>query len=140
MVKASDIILIHVAIMFPPAAIGFISGCSADLLINICLTMHHAFWIIYKKVQAEERRGQGGPILASIQPCDEKPRASTVNVNVLDVPNDVLSATSAMGDDGKLKPHNEQRPAATAVKVEKVLNVANQVLSAMGDDGSVGDQ
>ncbi|KAF8140537.1 hypothetical protein EV363DRAFT_1312752 [Boletus edulis] len=174
MVKASDIILIHVsqfqvAIMFPPAAIGFISGCSADLLINICLTgcslgvipgHIHAFWIIYKKVQAEERRGQGGPIcehtsswlqlyltmspqtpeVASIQPCDEKPRASTVNVNVLDVPNDVLSATSATGDDGKLKPRNDQRPAATAVKVEKVLNVANHVLSAMGDDGSVGDQ
>ncbi|KAG6380933.1 hypothetical protein JVT61DRAFT_5326 [Boletus reticuloceps] len=137
MVKGSDIILIHVAIMFPPAAIGFISGCSADLLINICLTIlgfipgHiHAFWIIYKKMQAEERRDQGGSIYTGSgqhQPRDDQPRSSTVNVNVLDKENDV--------DDGKLQPRNDQRPAATA-NVEKVLDVAKVVLSAMGDDGS----
>ncbi|KAF8445651.1 hypothetical protein L210DRAFT_3528108 [Boletus edulis BED1] len=147
MVKGSDIILIHVAIMFPPAAIGFMSGCSADLLINICLTIlgfipgHiHAFWVIYKKMQAEERRGQGGSISdtgsGQHQPRDDKSRASTVDVNVLDVANDVLSATSATGDDGKLQPRKDQRPAATVTNVEKVLDVANQVLSAMGDDGS----
>ncbi|KAF8229774.1 hypothetical protein L208DRAFT_1401491 [Tricholoma matsutake] len=44
-----------------------VTGCSCDLLINICLTIlgyipgHiHAFWLIYKKMQAEERYGSGG--------------------------------------------------------------------------------
>ncbi|KAF9068845.1 hypothetical protein BDP27DRAFT_1383422 [Rhodocollybia butyracea] len=67
MVRGSDVVLILVAIIFPPLAVGFISGCSCDLLINICLTLlgyipgHiHAFWLIYKKMQAEERYGQGG--------------------------------------------------------------------------------
>ncbi|KIM85834.1 hypothetical protein PILCRDRAFT_817073 [Piloderma croceum F 1598] len=67
MVKAADVVLIIVAILFPPAAAGFITGCSCDLLINICLTIlgyfpgHiHAFWLIYKKMQAEERYGYGG--------------------------------------------------------------------------------
>ncbi|KAF9456863.1 hypothetical protein BDZ94DRAFT_1274572 [Collybia nuda] len=67
MVRASDVLLILVAILFPPAAAGFVTGCSCDLLINICLTIlgyipgHiHAFWLIYKKLQAEERYGQGG--------------------------------------------------------------------------------
>ncbi|THV05618.1 hypothetical protein K435DRAFT_646865, partial [Dendrothele bispora CBS 962.96] len=50
-----------------PAAAAFIAGCSCDLLINIYLTIlgyipgHlHAFWLIYKKMQAEERYGYGG--------------------------------------------------------------------------------
>ncbi|KAF8308217.1 UPF0057-domain-containing protein, partial [Clavulina sp. PMI_390] len=67
MVKSSDVLLILVAILFPPAAAGFITGCSCDLLINICLTIlgyipgHiHAFWLIYRKAKAEERYGQGG--------------------------------------------------------------------------------
>jgi len=67
MVKASDVVLIIVAILFPPAAAGFITGCSCDLLINICLTIlgyipgHiHAFWLIYRRIQAEERYGYGG--------------------------------------------------------------------------------
>lgn len=30
---------LQVAILFPPAAAAFITGCSCDLLINICLTM-----------------------------------------------------------------------------------------------------
>ncbi|KIY70860.1 UPF0057-domain-containing protein [Cylindrobasidium torrendii FP15055 ss-10] len=67
MVKSSDVILILVAIIFPPAAAAFITGCSCDLLINVCLTLlgyipgHlHAFWLIYKKMQAEERYGYGG--------------------------------------------------------------------------------
>lgn len=67
MVKAADVLLIIVAILFPPAAAGFITGCSCDLLINICLTIlgyipgHiHAFWLIYRKMQAEERYGHGG--------------------------------------------------------------------------------
>ncbi|KAF9256618.1 UPF0057-domain-containing protein [Marasmius fiardii PR-910] len=67
MVKTSDVVLILVAIIFPPAAAAFITGCSCDLLINVCLTIlgylpgHlHAFWLIYKKMQAEERYGYGG--------------------------------------------------------------------------------
>jgi len=67
MVKASDVLLILVAILFPPAAAAFITGCSCDLLINILLTVlgyipgHiHAFWLIYKKMKAEEQYGHGG--------------------------------------------------------------------------------
>ncbi|KAG6837483.1 hypothetical protein H0H93_009026 [Arthromyces matolae] len=62
MVNSSD-----VAILFPPAAAGIVTGCSCDLLINICLTIlgylpgHiHALWLIYKKIKAEEQYGQGG--------------------------------------------------------------------------------
>ncbi|KAF9566480.1 UPF0057-domain-containing protein [Agrocybe pediades] len=71
MVRASDVILILVAILFPPAAAAIVTGCSCDLLINILLTIlgyipgHiHAFWLIYKKMQAEERYGQGGFVYA----------------------------------------------------------------------------
>ncbi|GAA5954224.1 hypothetical protein JCM3765_005324 [Sporobolomyces pararoseus] len=67
MARTSDILLILVAILFPPAAAGILTGCSCDLLINIALTMlgyipgHlHAFWLIYKNAQAEERYGKGG--------------------------------------------------------------------------------
>ncbi|RDB16038.1 Plasma membrane proteolipid 3 [Hypsizygus marmoreus] len=67
MVRTSDVILILVAILFPPAAAAMVTGCSCDLLINICCTIlgylpgHvHAFWLIYKKMQAEERYGSGG--------------------------------------------------------------------------------
>ncbi|SCV69373.1 BQ2448_2393 [Microbotryum intermedium] len=67
MVRASDIVLCLVAILFPPAAAAFITGCSCDLLINVLLTVlgyipgHiHAFYLIYKKTQAEERYGRGG--------------------------------------------------------------------------------
>ncbi|THH19627.1 hypothetical protein EW146_g1600 [Bondarzewia mesenterica] len=58
-----------VAIIFPPAAAAFITGCSCDLLINVCLTIlgylpgHlHAFWLIYKKMKAEDAYGRGGYI------------------------------------------------------------------------------
>lgn len=87
MVKASDVVLILVAIIFPPAAALVVTGCSCDLLINVLLTTYistflscrfsthlcgccyslgylpghiHAFWLIYKKMQAEERYGDGG--------------------------------------------------------------------------------
>ncbi|KAJ3485468.1 hypothetical protein NLI96_g4943 [Meripilus lineatus] len=65
-VRGSDVLLIIVAILFPPAAAAFITGCSCDLIINILLTMlgylpgHlHAFWLIYKKMKAEEQYGRG---------------------------------------------------------------------------------
>ncbi|BGP57917.1 hypothetical protein JCM8202_006274 [Rhodotorula sphaerocarpa] len=64
MARSSDIILVLVAILFPPAAAGILTGCSCDLLINLCLTLlgyipgHlHAFWLIWAKMQAEERYG-----------------------------------------------------------------------------------
>lgn len=67
MVKGSDVLLIIVAILFPPAAAFFITGCSCDLLINVLLTClgyfpgHiHAFWLIYRKMKAEETYGYGG--------------------------------------------------------------------------------
>ncbi|CAO1612800.1 unnamed protein product [Parajaminaea phylloscopi] len=73
MVKSSDILLILVAILFPPAAAAFVAGCGCDLLINILLTIlgylpgHlHAFWVscaprlIYRKMKAEERYGYNG--------------------------------------------------------------------------------
>jgi len=67
MVKGSDIVLILVAIIFPPAAAAIITGCSCDLLINILLTLlgylpgHiHAFWLIYRRIKAEEMYGRHG--------------------------------------------------------------------------------
>ncbi|KAF8325850.1 uncharacterized protein EI90DRAFT_2022795 [Cantharellus anzutake] len=59
--------LTQVDIIFPPAAAAFVTGCSCDLLINILLTLLgylpgliHGFWLIYRKIQAEERYGRGG--------------------------------------------------------------------------------
>ncbi|KAG8875816.1 hypothetical protein FRB97_004704 [Tulasnella sp. 331] len=76
MANGSDILLIIVAILFPPAAAAFIAGCSCDLLINILLHEYfggdlsfllgyipghiHAFWLIYRKMKAEEQYGYGG--------------------------------------------------------------------------------
>ncbi|KAF9446583.1 UPF0057-domain-containing protein [Macrolepiota fuliginosa MF-IS2] len=67
MVKASDVLLVIVAIIFPPAAVFITNGCGCDLLINVLLTIlgyipgHiHAFWLIYRRMQAEERYGMGG--------------------------------------------------------------------------------
>ncbi|KAG8983420.1 hypothetical protein FRB94_007222 [Tulasnella sp. JGI-2019a] len=60
MANGSDILLIIVAILFPPAAAAFIAGCSCDLLINILLGHIHAFWLIYRKMRAEEQYGYGG--------------------------------------------------------------------------------
>lgn len=67
MVRGSDVLLILVAILFPPAAVGFMTGCSCDLLVNCLLTLlgyipgHiHAFYVIYKRMKAEETYGHGG--------------------------------------------------------------------------------
>ncbi|KAA1085666.1 hypothetical protein PGT21_014374 [Puccinia graminis f. sp. tritici] len=60
MVKGSDIILILVAVIFPPAAALFVTGCGCDLLINILLTILGYLPVIYKRMQAEERYGQEG--------------------------------------------------------------------------------
>ncbi|KAL4070692.1 hypothetical protein J3A83DRAFT_4372878 [Scleroderma citrinum] len=108
MVRSSDVVLILVAIIFPPAAAGFITGCSCDLFINICLTIlgyipghlvgryagfvdlgvgatsipQHAFWLIYKKMEAEERYGHGGFIYVgngSYQPLHNQPYLPPAN-------------------------------------------------------------
>ncbi|GJJ10174.1 hypothetical protein Clacol_004400 [Clathrus columnatus] len=57
----------EIAILFPPAAVAIMTGCSCDLLINILLTIlgyfpgHiHAFWLIYRRMKAEEQYGRGG--------------------------------------------------------------------------------
>ncbi|KAG8736347.1 hypothetical protein FRC10_009408 [Ceratobasidium sp. 414] len=67
MVKGSDIILILVTILFPPAGVAIMNGCGCDLLINICLTIlgyipgHiHAFYLIWRRMEAEEKYGAGG--------------------------------------------------------------------------------
>jgi len=39
MARGSDVLLVIVAIIFPPAAAAFITGCSCDLLINLLLTI-----------------------------------------------------------------------------------------------------
>ncbi|KAJ7749339.1 hypothetical protein DFH07DRAFT_558298 [Mycena maculata] len=65
--KSTDFLLIAVAILCPPLSTFFISGCGCDLLINILLTIFgylpgtiHALWLIYRKMEAEERYGEGG--------------------------------------------------------------------------------
>ncbi|CAO1619112.1 unnamed protein product [Sympodiomycopsis kandeliae] len=82
MARSSDIILILVAILFPPAAVAFLSGCSCDLLINVLLTIlgyipgHvHAFWLIYKRLQAEEKYGLRGFVYVGNGKYDAKPGA-----------------------------------------------------------------
>ncbi|KAF8632902.1 hypothetical protein AX17_004748 [Amanita inopinata Kibby_2008] len=89
MVRSSDVLLILIAILFPPAAAGIVTGCSCDLLINIALTIlgyipgHiHAFWLIYKRMQAEERYGAGGFIYigsGQYEPVYEAPRLQQPN-------------------------------------------------------------
>ncbi|ELU36352.1 Pmp3 domain-containing protein [Rhizoctonia solani AG-1 IA] len=57
----SDIILILVTIIFPPAAVAIMSGCSCDLLGY--LPGHiHAFYLIWRRMEAEERYGGGYPV------------------------------------------------------------------------------
>ncbi|GFZ46291.1 hypothetical protein JCM24511_04538 [Saitozyma sp. JCM 24511] len=66
MVRSSDVLLILLGIIFPPAAAAVITGCSCELLITICLTIlgyipgHcYVFYLIYKKMKAEEEYGFG---------------------------------------------------------------------------------
>ncbi|CAE7214392.1 unnamed protein product [Rhizoctonia solani] len=96
MVKGSDIILILVTILFPPAAVAIMSGCSCDLLINLCLTIlgyipgHiHAFYLIWRRMEAEERYGAGGfqyvgnghyePLYVATHQQSQQPNYGTTN-------------------------------------------------------------
>ncbi|KAG1820037.1 hypothetical protein EV424DRAFT_902477 [Suillus variegatus] len=63
---AADCVLIIVAIIFPPAAAAFISGCGCDLIVNILLTLLgylpgllHALWLIFRRVNVQGRRTRG---------------------------------------------------------------------------------
>jgi len=63
----STILLVLITILLPPVGVFLVSGCGADLLINICLTLlgyipgHiHAFYLeyVYLKRREEQREGR----------------------------------------------------------------------------------
>ncbi|KAF7289965.1 Cupin-5 domain-containing protein [Mycena indigotica] len=63
--KSSDILLIVIAVLFPPVSTFFICGCGIDLVIGILLSilgyipgLIHSLWLIFRKMEAEERFGQ----------------------------------------------------------------------------------
>lgn len=62
-----DILLFILAFFFPPAAVGIKTGCSVDLLINICLCVLgaipgiiHGFYIVHKYNETQEDIETGG--------------------------------------------------------------------------------
>ncbi|OQO15312.1 hypothetical protein B0A48_00695 [Cryoendolithus antarcticus] len=62
----SAILLVLITIFLPPVGVYLVSGCGADILINICLTLlgyipgHiHAFYIEYVYYKRQEERQQG---------------------------------------------------------------------------------
>lgn len=62
-----DIALFIIAFFFPPAAVGIKTGCSVDLLINICLCalgaipgIIHGFYIVHKYNENIEDIETGG--------------------------------------------------------------------------------
>ncbi|CAG8540303.1 6261_t:CDS:2 [Ambispora gerdemannii] len=72
MITVGDVLLILVAILFPPAAVLIATGCSADFCINICLTIlgyipgHiHAFYVLYKKSEERELLERRHTLLSS---------------------------------------------------------------------------
>lgn len=63
---AADCVLIFVAVIFPPAAAAFISGCGCDLFVNILLTLLgylpgliHALWLVFKRTNVQQRHARG---------------------------------------------------------------------------------
>ncbi|KAG1782176.1 hypothetical protein EV702DRAFT_511898 [Suillus placidus] len=63
---ADDCVLIFVAVIFPPAAAAFISGCGCDLFVNILLTLLgylpgliHALWLVLRRTNGQGRRARG---------------------------------------------------------------------------------
>ncbi|KAG2356550.1 hypothetical protein BDR07DRAFT_1491752 [Suillus spraguei] len=63
---AADCVLILVAVIFPPAAAAFVSGCGCDLFVNILLTLLgylpgliHALWLVFKRANGQTRRARG---------------------------------------------------------------------------------
>ncbi|EAU81424.1 hypothetical protein CC1G_05254 [Coprinopsis cinerea okayama7 len=65
--RGTDIVLILISLLFPPAAVLIMTGLSPDFVINIALTilgytpgLIHSLWLLYKKVEAEEKWIGGG--------------------------------------------------------------------------------
>ncbi|KAI0454519.1 hypothetical protein F5B21DRAFT_474947 [Xylaria acuta] len=63
---ASAVLVVLITILFPPAGVAIVSGCGADLCINIALTIlgyipgHiHAFYIEYVYYDRREQARQG---------------------------------------------------------------------------------
>ncbi|KAI1363543.1 hypothetical protein F5Y08DRAFT_237057 [Xylaria arbuscula] len=63
---ASAVLIVLITILFPPAGVAIVSGCGADLLINIALTIlgyipgHiHAFYIEYVYYDRREQVREG---------------------------------------------------------------------------------
>ncbi|TRX92981.1 hypothetical protein FHL15_006119 [Xylaria flabelliformis] len=63
---ASAVLLVLITILFPPVGVAIVSGCGADLFINIALTIlgyipgHiHAFYIEYVYYDRKEQARQG---------------------------------------------------------------------------------
>ncbi|KAF8601862.1 hypothetical protein BDV93DRAFT_524424 [Ceratobasidium sp. AG-I] len=62
--RGTNVILLIVAFLFPPATVAMIAGCSCDLLIAILLTslgyipgLVHAVYLIMRKAEAEDSFG-----------------------------------------------------------------------------------
>ncbi|KAK7954211.1 hypothetical protein PG984_004010 [Apiospora sp. TS-2023a] len=62
----SGVLLILITILFPPAGVFMVSGCGADLFVNICLTIlgvipgHiHAFYLEYVYLDRREQAREG---------------------------------------------------------------------------------
>ncbi|KAN0078325.1 Proteolipid membrane potential modulator domain containing protein [Tylopilus felleus] len=62
--EADTFLLIILALIFPPASVAVMSGCGADLCLNILLTIlgylpgcFHAFWLVIKRTEANEMYG-----------------------------------------------------------------------------------
>ncbi|KAL1411215.1 Plasma membrane proteolipid 3 [Vanrija pseudolonga] len=83
MVRGSDILIALIIILFPPAGVAILTGCSCDLLIAIGLTIlgylpgHlYGFYILWKKMRAEELYGDHGYVYlgnGEFVPRDELP-------------------------------------------------------------------
>ncbi|CAD6500369.1 BgTH12-07546 [Blumeria graminis f. sp. triticale] len=66
MAIASTILLVFPTILLPPVGVGMVSGCGADLLINIILTvlgyfpgLIHAFYLEYNHYEQRENSQLG---------------------------------------------------------------------------------
>lgn len=75
-----DISLFIIAFFFPPAAVGIKTGCSVDLLINICLCVLgaipgiiHGFYIVHKYNDNQEDIENGGLYYERV-PADDHQR------------------------------------------------------------------
>ncbi|KAI0139361.1 plasma membrane proteolipid 3 [Xylariaceae sp. FL1272] len=85
---ASTVLVILITILFPPAGVAIVSGCGADLLINIALTIlgyipgHiHAFYVEYVYYSRRDQARQGFPVLNQQAPGVYSERVQTGGQN-----------------------------------------------------------